>query len=59
MEIENKLKAMGLELPAAGTPPAGVITGHEPCGVIEELGPAIVSRRPCNLQRWDRSRQQR
>ena len=23
MEIENKLKAMGLELPAAGTPPAG------------------------------------
>ena len=23
MEIENKIKAMGLELPAAGTPPAG------------------------------------
>ncbi|MCH7737309.1 MAG: RidA family protein [Chloroflexi bacterium] len=23
MEIENKLKAMGLELPAAGTPPSG------------------------------------
>jgi enamine deaminase RidA (YjgF/YER057c/UK114 family) len=23
MEIENKLKAMGLELPTAGTPPAG------------------------------------
>ena len=23
MEIENKLKAMGLELPAAGSPPAG------------------------------------
>jgi len=23
MEIENKLKVMGLELPAAGTPPAG------------------------------------
>ena len=23
MEIENKIKAMGLELPAVGTPPAG------------------------------------
>ena len=33
MEIENKLKAMGLELPAAGTPPpgrAGSSAGWEP-----------------------------